>query len=51
MADQDLSELLTEFKNLAESEHHSFLNTIVNNLSHASTISGALTLFEVEFIL
>jgi len=46
MADQDLSELLTEFKNLAESEHHSFLNTIVNNLSHASTIFGALTLFE-----
>ena len=48
MADQDLRELLTEFKNLAESEHHSFLNTIVNNFSHASTIFGALLLFEVN---
>ena len=47
MADQDLRELLTEFKNLAESEHHSFLNTLVNNFSHASTIFGALILFEV----
>jgi len=46
MADQDLRELLTEFKNLAESEHHSFLNTLVNNFSHASTIFGALILFE-----
>jgi len=46
MADQDLRELLTEFKNMAESEHHSFLNTIVNNFSHANTIYGALVLFE-----
>ena len=48
MADQDLRELLTEFKNMAESEHHSFLNTIVNNFSHANTIYGALVLFEVH---
>ena len=48
MADQDLRELLTEFKNMAESEHHSFLNTIVNNFSHANTIFGALILFEVR---
>lgn len=47
MADQELRELLTEFKNLAESEHHSFLNTIVNNVTHANIIFGALILFEV----
>jgi len=46
MADQELRELLTEFKNLAESEHHSFLNTIVNNVTHANIIFGALILFE-----
>lgn len=46
MADQDLRELLTEFQNLVESEHHSFLSTIVNNFSYSNTIFGALILFE-----
>jgi len=46
MADVELRELLTEFQNLAESEHHSFLNTVVNNFSYSSTIFGALILFE-----
>jgi len=46
MVDSDLKELLTDFQNLAESEHHSFLTSIVNNFSYAATIFGALTLFE-----
>ena len=48
MADQELLELLTEFKNLAESEHHSFLNTIVNNEENSNIIFAALALFEVK---
>ena len=48
MADQDLRELLTEFKNLAESEHHSFLSTIVNGEDATNTIFAALVLFEVR---
>ena len=48
MADQELQELLTEFKNLAESEHHSFLNTIVNNEENSNIIFAALALFEVK---
>jgi len=46
MADQELRELLTEFQNLAESEHHSFISTIVNNFNYSNTIFAALVLFE-----
>ena len=48
MADQELREILTEFQNLAESEHHSFLSTIVHNFSYSNSIFGALVLFEVN---
>ena len=48
MADQELRELLTEFQNLAESEHHSFISTIVNNFNYSNTIFAALILFEVR---
>ena len=50
MADQELRELLTEFQNLAESEHHSFISTIVNNFNYSNTIFAALVLFEVTLI-
>lgn len=46
MADQDLKEVLTDYQNLAESEHHSFLSSLVNNYSFANTVFGALQLFE-----
>ena len=51
MADQELRELLTEFQNLAESEHHSFISTIVNNFNYSNTIFAALVLFEVTLII
>jgi len=46
MADQNLSELLTEFQNLAESEHHAYIDTIVSRHDNASTIFAALSFFE-----
>ena len=48
MADQNLSELLTEFQNLAESEHHAYIDTIVSTHDNASTIFAALSFFEVS---
>ena len=48
MADQNLSELLTEFQNLAESEHHAYIDTIVSRHDNASTIFAALSFFEVS---
>lgn len=46
MADQNLSELLTEFQNLAESEHHGYIDSIVSRPENATTIFAALTFFE-----
>lgn len=46
MAEQELRELLTEFQTLPQSEHHSFLSTIVNNFSYSNTIFAALVQFE-----
>ena len=48
-ADQNLSELLTEYKNLAESdqENQNFIGSIINNAENAAIIFGALSHFEV----
>ena len=51
MADQNLSELLTEFQNLAESEHHGYIDSIVSRPENATTIFAALTFFEVKIVL
>ena len=47
MADRKLGDLLTEFQNLAESEHHGHIDTIVSRHDNRTTIFAALTLFEV----
>ena len=47
MAEQDLKDVLTEYQNLAESEHHGFLNSQVNSYSFANTVFQSLQLYEV----
>jgi len=46
MAEQDLKDVLTEYQNLAESEHHGFLNSQVNSYSFVSTVFQSLQLYE-----
>ena len=47
MADHNLNDLLTDFQNLAEAEHHGFIETIISRPDNAATIFAALTFFEV----
>ena len=47
MADQNLRDLITDFQNLAESEHHGFIENIVSRTENAVTIFASLSLFEV----
>jgi len=46
MADQNLRDLITDFQNLAESEHHGFIENIVSRTENAVTIFASLSLFE-----
>ena len=48
--DQNLSELLTEYRNLAESdqENQNFIGSIINKTDNAAIIFGALSQFEVN---
>ena len=48
--DQSLSELLTEYKDLAESdqENQNFIGSIINKTENAAIIFGALSHFEVS---
>ena len=48
MADRKLGELLTEFQNLAESEHQAGVDTIVSRHENKTTIFSALALLEVS---
>ena len=53
MADHNLNDLLTDFQNLAEAEHHGFIESLISRHDNAATIFAALTYFEVcqrEFI-
>ena len=47
MADHNLNDLLTDFQNLAEAEHHGFIETIISRPGNAAAIFAALTFFEV----
>jgi len=46
MAEQDVNEVLIDYQNLAESEHHSFLTSLVNNYIFANNVFNVLQLFE-----
>ena len=51
--DHNLTELLTEYRNLAESdqENQNFIGSIINKPENAAVIFGALSLFEVIYII
>ena len=48
--DLNLNELLTEYKDLAESdqENQNFIGSIINKTENAAVIFGALSQFEVQ---
>lgn len=46
MADQELSEILSEYSNLAESEHQSFVATLIHSQNFAATVFSALQIYE-----
>lgn len=46
MADQELSEILSEYQNLAESEHQSFVAGLVHSSTFAATVFSALQIYE-----
>lgn len=53
MADHNLNDLLTDFQNLAEAEHHGFIDRLISRHDNAATIFAALAFFEVcqlEFV-
>ena len=47
MADHNLDDLLTDFQNLAEAEHHGFIESLISRHDNAATIFAALAFFEV----
>ena len=47
MADHNLNDLLTDFQNLAEAEHHGFIDRLISRHDNAATIFAALAFFEV----
>ena len=47
MADQELSEILCEYQNLAESEHQSFVASLLHSQNFAATVFSALQIYEV----
>ena len=49
--DHNLTELLTEYRNLAESdqENQNFIGSIINKPENAAVIFGALSQFEVIY--
>ena len=48
MADQELSEILSEYSNLAESEHQSFVSALIHSQNFAATVFSALQIYEVK---
>jgi hypothetical protein len=46
MVEDELVEMLTEYKTMAESEHNSFVSTLVNNSSFSSVVFNSLQGFE-----
>jgi len=51
MADQELSELLSEYQNLAESEQPSFVSSLLHSHNFAATVFSALQIYEVGQLL
>ena len=47
MVEDELVEILTEYKTIAESEHNSFVSTLVNNPNFAQVVFNSLQGFEV----
>ncbi len=47
MADQELAEILSEYQNLAESEHQSFVSGLLHSATFAATVFSALQIYEV----
>jgi hypothetical protein len=48
MADQELAEILSEYQNLAESEHQSFVSGLLHSATFAATVFSALQIYEVR---